>query len=102
MSVILNLSIFPTDRGESVSGYVARAVRVIQESGLAYSTGPMSTSIEGEWDEILRVLDACYRAMEPHSNRISIQASFDCRKGPTGRIESKLASLKKRIDEGRY
>ena len=102
MSTILNVSIFPTDKGESVSGFVARAVKVIQDSGLAYQTGPMSTAIEGEWDEAISLLNDCYRSLEPVADRIYIQAAFDCRKGPAGRMDAKLASLKKRLDEGRY
>lgn len=102
MSVILNLSLFPMDKGESVSEYVARAVKVIQDSGLAHLSGPMGTAVEGEWDEVLALLSDCYRALEPHANRIHIQATFDCRKGPAGRLEAKMASLKSRIEEGRY
>jgi uncharacterized protein (TIGR00106 family) len=102
MSVILNLSIFPMDKGESVSEYVAMVVQVIRNSGLAHLSGPMGTAIEGEWDGILGLLSDCYRALEPHANRIHIQATFDCRKGSGGRLEQKMASLKSRIDEGRY
>ncbi len=34
MSVIINFSIFPLDKGESLSNYVARAIKIIDESGL--------------------------------------------------------------------
>jgi hypothetical protein len=36
MSVIVEFSIFPMDKGESLSPYVARAFNLIQESGLSY------------------------------------------------------------------
>ena len=36
MSVIVEFSIFPLDKGESLSPYVARALNKIQESGLPY------------------------------------------------------------------
>ena len=47
MSVIVELSIFPMDKGVSVSPYVARAIRIIENSGLSYELNPMGTSIEG-------------------------------------------------------
>ncbi len=37
MSVIVELSIFPMDKGSSLSPYVSRAVRIVKESGLPYS-----------------------------------------------------------------
>ena len=43
MSAIADLTIFPLDKGESVSSYVAEAVKVVQTSGLEYQIGPMST-----------------------------------------------------------
>jgi uncharacterized protein YqgV (UPF0045/DUF77 family) len=36
MSVIVEFSIFPMDKGESLSAYVARALKIIQDSGLPY------------------------------------------------------------------
>jgi hypothetical protein len=36
MSVIIEFSIFPMDKGESLSPYVARALKMIQDSGLPY------------------------------------------------------------------
>lgn len=45
MSVIVELSIFPMDKGISVGGCVARAVQIIEESGLAFALNPMGTCI---------------------------------------------------------
>ena len=46
MGLLINFSIFPVDRDESLSPYVARAVKIIKDSGLPYKLGPMGTSIE--------------------------------------------------------
>jgi len=59
MSVLANVAIFPLDKGASVSAYVARAVRIIKESSLPYQIGPMATVIEGDWDEVMNVIDKC-------------------------------------------
>ena len=64
MSVIIDFSIFPVDKGESLSPYVARAVKIIKESGIPYHFGPMGTSIEGEWEEVVGVVDRCFRELE--------------------------------------
>ena len=53
MSTLAELSIFPLDKGISVSTYVAKMLKIIQNSGLEYELGPMGTCIEGEWEEIM-------------------------------------------------
>jgi len=63
MSAIIELSLFPMDKGLSLSRFVARAVAVVRQSGLAYQLTPMGTCIEGEWEEVLQVVDACFRAL---------------------------------------
>src|SRR6056297_988476 len=60
MSVIVEVSVFPMDKGVSVSPFVARVVKIIESSGLPYELNPMGTCIEGEWPEVLRVVDLCF------------------------------------------
>jgi len=97
MSVLINLAIFPSDKGESVSPYVARVVKIIKESGLAYKFGPMSTCIEGEWDEVMVVVSRCFEELKKDCDRIYISMNVDYRKGPSGRIESKVKSVQNRL-----
>ena len=93
MSTILEFAIFPTDKGESVSSWVADAVLEIRKSGLPYTIGPMGSCIEGEFNEVQQVLESCYRILKKDSGRFYINASFDCRPGKTGRLQGKLDSL---------
>lgn len=94
MSVMAELSIFPMDKGESLSPYVARALDVIRESGLPHVFGPMATSIEGEsFEAVMAVVTACYTALSPDCGRIHVALRLDCRKGPMGRLDAKRQSV---------
>lgn len=97
MSVIIDFSIFPMDKGESLSPYVARAVRIVKNSGLPYKFGPMSTSVEGEWDEVMALVNQCYREMEKDCNRINLNLRADCRKGAAGRLDGKIKSVEAKL-----
>jgi uncharacterized protein (TIGR00106 family) len=97
MSVIIDFSIFPIDKGESVSPYVARALRIIRESGLPHTLGPMGTSIEGEWQEIMAVVDQCFQELKKDCARIYMTVKADYRKGMAGRIEGKVRSLQHKL-----
>lgn len=97
--MIAQFTIFPTDKGESVSAYVAETIGIVERSGLAYKLGPMSTSIEGEWDEVFSVIKECRDAMLKHSNRVYIVISVDDRKGAEDRLQGKIRSVASKLGE---
>ncbi len=94
--VLLEFSMYPTDKGTSVSDYVGRILEIIDDSGLPYRLGPMGTCLEGEWDEVMAVVTRCYRSLEKDCDRIACQIKIDARSGFNGRLESKVATLKKK------
>ena len=97
MSVIVEFSIFPLDKGESLSPYVARALNVIQESGLPYELNPMGTCVEGDWTEVMNVVDQCFQELQKDCSRISLALKADYRKGPPGRLKGKVESVKEKL-----
>jgi len=97
MSALVELTIFPTDKGDSVSPYVARVVKLIRESGLACKLGPMGTCIEGEWDEVMSVVTACYKELEKDCERIYMIMKADCRKGAVDRLNGKVRSVEDKL-----
>jgi uncharacterized protein (TIGR00106 family) len=97
MSVLIHFSIFPTDKGTSVSPYVARAVRIIRKSGLPYKIGPMSTAVEGEWSEVMAVVESCFEELRKECSRIYMTLQMDYRQGAVNRIEGKIKSIEEKL-----
>lgn len=97
MSTIVDFSIFPLDKGESLSAYVARAIRIVRESGLPYVFSPMSTSIEGDWDEVLAVVTRCKEELEKDCGRIHVALRIDWRSGPAGRLTAKTQAVEEKL-----
>jgi uncharacterized protein (TIGR00106 family) len=97
MSLIVDFSIFPLDKGESVGEHVAGMVRIIKDSGLRYKLGPMGTSIEGEWQTVMPVLTSCFEKLQEDCNRIYMTLKADYRRGAAGRIEDILKSVESRL-----
>lgn len=91
--VLAEFSMFPTDKGESVSQYVSKSLDIIDKSGLAYQLTPMGTILEGEWDEVFKVIGDCFKAMEPACNRISTSVKVDYRKTGESRMKSKIKKI---------
>ncbi len=95
--ILLEFSMTPLDKGESVSKYVARSIDIIDKSGFPYKMGPMGTCIEGEWDEVFSVVKKCFEVMSQDCNRISIYIKADYRKGKSGRLDSKIKSVEEKL-----
>lgn len=97
MSLLLEFSMFPTDKGESVGQYVARSLDIIDHSGVPYRLNPMGTVLEGEWDEVMDVVKQCFERMSQDSGRIACTIKLDWRQGCGGRLAGKIASVEQRL-----
>jgi len=95
--ILMEFSMTPLDKGESVSKYVSRSLDIIDKSGIPYKLNPMGTVLEGEWDELQAVLKECYDKMSEDCSRISVSVKMDSRKGKSGRLEGKIASVEKHL-----
>ncbi len=95
--VLLEFSMTPLDKGESVSEYVSRSLEIISQSGVDYRLNPMGTVLEGEWDEVMGVVKQCYEKMSSDCKRITCGIKIDYREGKSGRLESKVASVEKKL-----
>ena len=90
MSALVEFSMTPLDKGESVGEFVARSLRIVDDSGLPYRLNPMGTVIEGDWPEVFAVIQQCYERMRQDSRRISCSIKVDWRAGQAGRLQSKI------------
>lgn len=95
--VLLEFSMAPSTKGDSMSPYVARSLDIIDKSGLPYQLTPMGTIIEGEWAEVMAVVTACFEAMRSDCDRIGTHIKIDYRKGPGGRITAKVGSVEAKL-----
>ena len=99
MSAIAELSLFPVDKGESVSSHVARAVRIIRKSGLPPTTGPMGTSFEGDIDSVMNLARSCLEELSRDSSRVYMVLKVDWRKGDEYRMEKKIISVQEKTTD---
>jgi uncharacterized protein (TIGR00106 family) len=91
--VLLDFSMTPLGKGESVSPYVARCLEIVAASGLDYRLHAMGTTLEGELEEVLAVVRRCFEALQTDCDRISCSIKMDYRKGPGGRLQSKVQKV---------
>ncbi len=101
-SMLFAFSVAPTvsDPDGSVHRAVADAVAIVRASGLPHQTGPMFTTIEGEWDECMDVIRRATEAVGKHGPRVSLVIKADIRPGHDhGEIEGKVQRLNAAIEQ---
>ena len=89
------MSIFPIGKNSSMSRQVALAIEEIAKSGLDYQITSMGTLIEGEWDEVLRVVKKAHDKMIKVSDRVYITMAVDSRTGKKSRLAGKVQAIEK-------
>lgn len=95
--VLLEFSMFPLDKGRSLSPYVARSLDIIDRSGLDYRCHAMGTILEGEFDQVLDVVKRCFQAMAGDCERIECVLKFDYCKGRQDMLTAKVASVEQKL-----
>ena len=95
--VLLEFAMAPTGQGESMSAQVARILDVIDKSGVPYQLTPMGTILEGEWDDVMRVVTACFKTLQADCHRISLNLKMDYRAGAGSRLRSKIEKVEQHL-----
>ena len=96
--MLIQFSMFPTAGEESASGEVSKVIDIIDKSGLPYRTGSMATVIEGEWDELMALINKCRLKLRESNRRVYMVLTMDDREGVEGRLDGKVESLEKKLN----
>lgn len=97
MNTLIAVAISPCGTGEELSGYVAEVVNVIRKSGLKNRTSSMFTEIEGEWDEVMKVVKQATMVLAEKGIRTEVVLKADVRPGYSGMMDAKLQRLEEKL-----
>ena len=103
MSVLLEFSMFPTDKGESVSAYVSPVIKMIAASGIEYRLTAMGTLIEAKTlRQALEIVEKAYAILEQQGcGRVYSSLKLDIRQGKDNRLSGKIRSVTEKIGKVR-
>ena len=101
--MLAQVSIFPTDKGVSVSKYVVEAIRYIrvecEKRGMSCETTSMSTLLEGNFKDVYNVIIGAHEILRANSNRVYLVMSIDDRKGIKNAIQNKKSKIEVLLEE---
>ena len=95
--MLAELSIIPVGTGSHLSGEIAEAVKIIDESGLRYQLTPSGTCVEGEWDEVMQVVRRCHDKLRQHAPHVITTIRIEDDAGETNKIERNVSSVEEKV-----
>ncbi len=90
MNTLIAVAIAPFGVGDELAEHVAEVVKVIRDSGLPNRTTAMFTEIEGEWDDVMRVVKDATFVLAEKGIRTEVVLKADIRPGFTNTLQGKL------------
>ena len=91
MNTLVAVAIAPFGVGDELAEHVAEVVRVVRASGLKNRTYSMFTEIEGEWDEVMRVVKDATFVLAEKGIRTEVILKADVRPGFENMMERKVS-----------
>lgn len=89
INTLAAVAISPTGASPEKSTYVSQAVDVIRQSGLPNETNAMFTNIEGDIDDVLKVIRDATMKLAGQGYRTDVVIRLDIRPGFEGQIHAK-------------
>jgi uncharacterized protein (TIGR00106 family) len=96
--MIAQLSVYPVGEGISLSRFVKKGVRVIENSGYRYEVGAMATAVEiPDLDALFGLVKQVHAAhIAEGAKRVIIDLKVDDRRDKEATIQSKKPAVKTR------
>lgn len=90
MNTLIAVAIAPFGIGDELAPKVAEVIKVIQKSGLPYHMTSMFTEIEGEWDDVMKVVKDATFLLAEKGIRTELILKADVRPGYTNTMKTKV------------
>ena len=101
MNTLVAVAIAPFGVGDELSEHVAEVVRIIRDSGLPNKTYSMFTEIEGEWDQVMDVVQRATMVLAEKGIRTEVILKADVRPGFQNMMERKIEVVDELLGLGR-
>lgn len=96
--MLFELTVIPLGGDIHMSDELADVLEVVDRSGLRHRLGPTSTSIEGDWEEVMRTVRECHRQARRTSKHVITLIKVEDDEGETNKLEANVESVQAKAD----
>ena len=91
--MLVEFRVLPVGTGEETKELVAKTVALIEKSELDYQLTAMGTLLEGQWEEVMFVIQKCHEEVKKFAERVVTEIVIDERKGLNGRLKGNVLEV---------
>jgi uncharacterized protein (TIGR00106 family) len=92
MEMIVQFSVNPMD-SEHISEDINKITAYLDKIGIDYDVGPIGTSIQGDWDTIMPVIQKCHQMIVRDHARVLTTITIDDHKHKEHSLEAAMTSV---------
>lgn len=78
---------------EHMSRDVAKVIETLESMGVKYHLGPMSTAVEGTWDQVMEAIRRCHQLVVLNHPRVVTTIVVDDRKNQPHHLSEMISSV---------
>ena len=82
---------------EHMSQDVAKVVETLESAGVHFHLGPMSTAVEGNWDQVMEAIRRCHQLIALTHDRVVTTIMIDDRKNRPHHLAEMVASVEQKL-----
>jgi uncharacterized protein (TIGR00106 family) len=95
--MLVELSIMPLGGDKHVSAEIAKALELIDGSGLPYQLTASATLIEGEWDEVMPLIRHCHERVRRLSPHVVTHIKIEDDEGEGNKLTTNVTSVEEKL-----
>ena len=95
--MLFGISVYSFGEGDSQIKPVASVVEELATSGVPYRANAMQTVAEGEWEQVMPVLQRAYETLTERYGRVYMNVSMDRHGDLPNRLDGAVEDLEKEL-----
>ena len=91
--MLVEFRLTPVGTGEESKELLAKAVALVEKSELDYQLTAMGILLEGQWEEVMFVIQKCHEELKKFAERVVTDIIIDDRKDLNGRLKGNVLEV---------
>jgi uncharacterized protein (TIGR00106 family) len=95
--MLADFRIIPIGTGTHLTPQIAEVLKLVEASKLNYALNDMTTTVEGDWDSVMKLMKQCCQKVLEGADRVNLIISIDERKDKVVHLGDKIKSVEKAL-----
>ncbi len=95
--MLADFRIIPIGKGTHLTTQIAEVMKLVEASKLNYAINDMTTTVEGDWDSVMKLMRQCCQKVLEGADRVNLAITIDERKDKVVRLGDKVKSVEQTL-----